>query len=303
MLIWKRVARKDSGKADENLQAAKTAFENGDMEKALSLAAAAREGYEAIKDTVKLGAAHGLIAPITAALGQMEAAAENYAVAARYLPEALDVGDALLHLADIQLAQGDTDTALATLLEARETCRKTPCESLLTVLCRIAYIHFEREEWIMAERWYREALALAGELDAVEVQDSIYLELGNAVAQQGRMTEASVLFEQGAAQARATGDKDALSAALHGLAVTAVAAGDIERARGLFQATLDLKRALGDTRGAAHTMYEMGVMLALDGACDDAQVLLGWSLEMYEQACAPEVEVARAACDSYALAC
>jgi tetratricopeptide (TPR) repeat protein len=303
LLFWNKAVQVDYLKTEMTLKEARTALADGDMDKALSLTNAAYILCEAQRDA-RLGTAALLLAQILYTIGQRELAAEKYATAAACLQDRLVAGEALRQAADIRLELGDSDAALALLLRAREAYQAGgDAEAVLTTVCRMAFVHYEREQWAAAEKWYREALKLAERQGSIELQDTILLELGNAVAQQERMIEAQALFEQGAKLARATGDRHALSAALHGLAVTSVALDDAPRAHKLFRETLQLKRELGDTLGVAHTLYELGVMQAMLGQCDQALTFLGRSVAMYEQESAAEVEVARAAWNSYALAC
>jgi tetratricopeptide (TPR) repeat protein len=303
LLFWNKAVQADYLKTEATLKEARTALADGDMDKALSLANTAYGLCEAQRDA-RLGSAALLLAEVLHTIGQFELAAEKYVVAASSLSDKLVAGGALRQAAEIRLELGDANAALALLVQAREAYHASgDAEALLTTVCRMAFVHYEREQWAAAEKWYREALKLAERRGNIELQDTILLELGNAVAQQERMIEAQALFERGAKLARTTGDKNALSAALHGLAVTSVALGDASRAHTLFRETLRLKRELGDTLGVAHTLYELGVMQAMLGQCDQAMTFLGRSVAMYEQESAAEVEVARAAWNSYALAC
>lgn len=304
LLFWSKVGQADVVKADELMGAARAAFALGDLEKTLSLATTAISLYETVHLNTKLADARVMVAQTLAALGQVDPAAEEYERALALIGSSPQSASLALALGELYLGARRHDEALAALTRARDVSAKFSLADVqLQVVCRIAYLHYDREAWAASERAYREALRLAEAQANTEALDSILLELGNCVAQQGRFEAARALFERGAQAARATGDPKALSAALHGMAVTYVATEELDEAARLFNESLRLKLRTNDRVGVAHTLYELGVMEAEMGRCESALDLLEQSVMVFEAAGAHEVEVARAGYETYAVAC
>ena len=303
LVLSRRGMQHDVHKGQDLLRQAQQAFDLGDLDKALSLAYAARAAYEQAKSRPGEGYSHYLTGRVLTAMGEPGLAVTHFVQAVDKLADAHDQVEALLGLAEVQQGQEDADV-ITTLGRAWQQIKKLKgAADRARLLHRVGYGFYEAEAWAEAETAYREALDLTDETREPGWRASLLLELGNAVAQLERMDEARLLFKQSAALARRVGDLKALSVALHGQAVTYMAVGQAEAALKLFDESLRLKRLVGDEVGAAYTLYEMGVMHVYLGHCDQAMPLLEDSVALYEAVAAPELEVARAGLHSFALAC
>lgn len=98
----------------------------------------------------------------------------------------------------------------------------------------------------------------------------------------GKMAEARAYFEEGAAIARAQGDKHYLGLALHGIGAVARAQGDFARAQTAFAESLPLFQALADTENVAWTFEHLGVTALEQGAFADAMAHLSQSLALFQ---------------------
>jgi tetratricopeptide (TPR) repeat protein len=281
-------------KADTTFQKAKDLFERGEVDAAISLSHAARDLYEAVKDTEALGQAENYIGDILRSIGQYDFAEKAYIRAAAAFKGSEGDAESFMELGEVHQFQGEREEATAAYEKALVLYRKLGDKSKIALVTRaIAYLLYEKEEWATAEKYYRDALDLAEQTGMLDFQDSILLEIGNAIAQQGRLDEARRLFEKSAARAKATNDHDTMADALHSLAVTYVAEGNRQRAREPYDESLALNQKFGDKRGMAYTLYEMGVNDAEDGNRDKGKALLQQSIDLYDELNAPEVDLAR----------
>jgi tetratricopeptide (TPR) repeat protein len=281
-------------KADTTFQKAKDLFERGEIDAAISLSHAARDLYEAVKEPEALGKAENFIGDVLRSIGQYDFAEKAYVRAAAAFKGTEGDAESFLELGEVHQFQGERDEAIEAYEKALGLYRRLSDKAKIAQVTRaIGYLLYEKEQWATAEKYYRDALELAEQTGMIDFQDSIMLEIGNAIAQQGRLDEARRLFEKSAARAKATNDYDTKADALHSLAVTYVAEGNRQRARELYNESLALNQQFNDKRGMAYTLYEMGVNEAEDGNRDKGKALLQQSITLYDELNAPEVELAR----------
>ena len=138
--------------------------------------------------------------------------------------------------------------------------------------------HFER-----AEACFEEALALYEELrDEGHIADS-FEALGLVAADRGDVVRASVLFGQGLASARKSGNTLVIPSILNGMAMIAFEGQDLERAQRLWGEALTLSREHGNVFGAASALMLMGYAELVRGNHGRATALLQEALILYRE--------------------
>ncbi|MCW5853022.1 MAG: tetratricopeptide repeat protein [Anaerolineae bacterium] len=304
MLFWrkpKKVGDDRREKAEATFNKAKDLFDKGEIDAAISMSHAARDLYESTKDTEGLGRAENLIGDILRSIGQFDFAEKAYQRATVAFKSTEGDAESFMELGEVHQFQDERDEAIAAYEKALSLYRRLNDKPKIAQLTRsIAYLLYEKEQWVEAEKYYRDALELAEQTQMQDLKDSIILEIGNAIAHQGRLNEARRLFEQSAAQARATNDPDTLADALHSLAITYVAEGNRQRASELYAESLALNQQSNDRAGVAYTLFEMGVNEAEAGDRPKGRDLIQQAMTIYEELGAPELAVAKEKLAQYA---
>lgn len=264
----------DSTRAGETLQRAQSAFDQGDIDAALSLANAAREQYERTKDVEGLGHAHDLIGDVLVQLGRLDDAAAHYQEAARQFQRPENDAETFVKIAEMSHYQGNLDQALVAYRKALQLYDKLGDEEVsVLIMSRIGYVLYQQQKWEEAERMYRTAQTKAHALDMEEIVQNNLLEVGNALAQQGRVDEAYRVLDQLVARAREGDNRTILAEALHSLAYTYAQKGQRDTASDTYQESLRLKQGLRNKLSLADTLFELGINDGERGKPGDAR---GW---------------------------
>lgn len=306
--IWPRVipGRPNQNGQFERLLKARTLYDRGrallsrgETEAALSLAHAARDAFVGTDDREGLGLAEALVGDTLTHIGQYELAADAYQRATEAFRRPENDAKAFIELAKIQRQLGNHDQALKALEKAYALFKRLddgPC--LAFVSHQLAYTLYELERWQEAETAYRETLRLAEIQGVLDQMDSLLVEIGNTLAQQGRMAEAREFFEQSIDHARATDNDHTLADALHSLATTYAHDGEYETAIPIYQESLHLHLEHDNKIGLAYTLYEWGASEAARGRQAQAEWLFENAAHIFEQLGAPEGKIARFTLDS-----
>jgi tetratricopeptide (TPR) repeat protein len=305
-VFWSKakVEPKALAKAEELYGRAMQAVEAADEDAALSYANLALEQYVAAKAADGEARARALMAAILIDLEQYEPAARHYEVAADLFKGAEDTAHSLAGLGEASQSHGNLEKAVDAYEAALRLHRRLESDScVLRVTYNLAFTHFELENWAEAEKHYGAALALAEQMGLRDQHFHILMELGNAVAQQGRYVEACLHFERAVEDARVIGDEHTLADALQGLAVTFVKAGQRERAREAFHESVELKRGLNDPECLAEGLYEQGLNDGELGRCRDAVAALTEAVDLFEALRHTAVGPVREALAQYAADC
>lgn len=302
-MFWRKANKTVDEKLDKarsTFQKAKDMYEKGEIDAAISLSHAARDLFQSTKDNEGLGRAENFIGDILQSIGQHDFAEKAYVRAAAAFKDPANDAETFMELGEAHQLQGERPEALEAYERSLGLYRRLNEQAKVAQITRsIAFILYELERWAESEKYYRDALKMADETGMKELKDSITLEIGNAIAQQGRLDEARRFFEQSASQARATKDNDTLADALHSLAVTYVAEGNRKRAGELYDESLKLNLESGDRRGQAFTLYEMGVNEAELGNREKGRDLLKQAQTIYEDLGASEADLTRETLQKY----
>ncbi len=99
----------------------------------------------------------------------------------------------------------------------------------------------------------------------------------------GYWGELRARLEQAVRAARAEGDKRETAAFVHNLAILAQNTGNLDEARRLYRASLDIAEELGDRAGIANTLHELGRLAQDTGDHAEARRLYRASLDINEE--------------------
>ncbi len=133
-------------------------------------------------------------------------------------------------------------------------------------------------EYEQARVWLEESLKLSETIDYRWSAANTLNSLALVYFRQGNY-EQSHKFNQGSlALRRQLGDKRGIAITYHNMASMAALVGNYIEARRLFQESLELYRVQGDNRGIAHTLNNMGYTICLQGEYAEAQSYLEESL-------------------------
>ena len=242
-----------------------------------------------------LGETHPLVAASLRQLAGLAVFRGDLPAAERHIRTSLDVrrrvnaaGDSLTvrdlqTLASVRWRRGDTDDAIRILREALVVAdRVTPAPSAAaaTTRLRLADRLIERPDgWPEAEMLYRRALAdtRAALGDAHAVTADVTRDVGNALAQHGKVEEGEALLRESLDRARRLHGPNHPSVArgLRSLADAALARGRVDDAVRLTYESLPVYAAAW---GEAHSTYagalgSLGELLARRGQLDSAEAL------------------------------
>jgi tetratricopeptide (TPR) repeat protein len=118
-------------------------------------------------------------------------------------------------------------------------------------------------------------------------------QLASLDAQQGRVEQARVRYEESLAIKESIGDLKGKSATLHQLAILDAQQGRVEQARARYEESLALKISIGNIYGAAFTLVNLGQIDAQNGDFGSALAALQHAEEIFTRLGAPEAEQVR----------
>ncbi|MEG4070755.1 tetratricopeptide repeat protein [Microcoleus sp. Pol11C2] len=187
----------------------------------------------------------------------------------------------LINLGAIHRDLGNWDLAEKSFKEALAIAEKEDNKRhIATSLGMLGEIERNRGNWDEAEKLYRQSLALRTELGDRQGMASSWGLLGNIERNRGNWDEAEKLYRQSLALRTELGDRQ-------GMATSWGALGDIERNRGnwdeaekLYRQSLALRTELGDRQGMATSWGVLGDIERTRGNWDEAEKLYRQSLEL-----------------------
>jgi tetratricopeptide (TPR) repeat protein len=105
--------------------------------------------------------------------------------------------------------------------------------------------------------------------------------LGNLTLHQGDIDAARALFEESLALRRELGDTRGIATVLNNLGVVAMEQGDTDAARALYEESLTLRRELGDREGTATSLANLAKIALERGDDVAARALYAQSLSLH----------------------
>lgn len=145
----------------------------------------------------------------------------------------------------------------------------------------IARIHELAYEWEAAQRWLDEAATLAGD-DAYR-QTRIVLRRANVVGDRGELERCRTMYIEAHERASVEGWTALDDIAVFNLAYTEMVLDNLEEALATFEAGVQRRNVVGDTRGDAHDLASIGQTMVWLGRYDDAGAYLEKALSLGEE--------------------
>ena len=134
-----------------------------------------------------------------------------------------------------------------------------------------------------AERWLSEGAALARAAGDRYLLGFLHGELGTVALHHGDLARAAALYEEGLAQVRAVGDDDAIAASLGNLGIVAQFRGDHAETVARCEESLALYRGLGSVNGTAKMLGTLGRALLELGEHERALAVLDEGLVLSQR--------------------
>ncbi len=177
------------------------------------------------------------------------------------------------------------DQELDNLRVALRWCEQTPGDEAADIMLRMtaALWRFWEMRWYVEEGRRWLAAALARSEPAPPVRARVLNAAGNLARDQGDHEQARAFHEQSLEIRRALGDTRGVAASLNNLGVTARDVGQAERTLELCQEAYDLFQEVGDEHGAAIALISLGNAATQQGDLARARVFYEESLVCFRQ--------------------
>jgi predicted ATPase/class 3 adenylate cyclase len=218
--------------------------------------------------------AHGHVTEARAWLSHALAVAGEIAPAVR--------ADALWTAANQATTQSDWESAVPMLVEARELFEQTGrVREEVFALANLSFVSRMRDDVDAAERFAREAVAVASSLGDDRASSGALMALGDVHTVQGEHELALGRYEEAVALRRQLGDPLLVSDAVYNLGLAAFHAGDQPRARRAFEDALSGVRDLGEVPHMAAAQFMLAELDILEGDSASARDRARESLALY----------------------
>jgi predicted ATPase/class 3 adenylate cyclase len=189
---------------------------------------------------------------------------------------------ALWTAANQATAQSDWETAAPLLLEARELFEQTDDgREEVFALANLSFVSRMRDDVTAAERFAREAVAVAQGLGDDRASSAALMALGDVHTLQGQHELALGRYEEAVELRIRLGDPLLVSDAVYNLGLAAFHGGDHVRARRAFEDALASVRALGEAPHIAAAQFMIAELDVLAGDPVSARVRARESLALY----------------------
>lgn len=236
------------------------------------LAAAERSGYAPARALARLNLGTAL-----QRVGETDAALAGYVEAAALyaeLGQEDNVARCRFNEGGVRFHRGDLDAARAAFEQARAFFGARGDRAALRVIdSNLGAVENALGRPELAVEIYERALALGADESPAALRSRVGLlgNLGSALARLGRYPEARARYEEGERLARAAGQLDHLSAALHNLGDLAELEGRGDTAGPHFEASVAAARASGDLERLAGALFVLAGHRARAGAWAEAR--------------------------------
>ncbi len=187
-------------------------------------------------------------------------------LAAEQAPDTAATAAALNGIANVHLARGAYDLALASARESlalRPEAERSPEAGAALLVA--GHVHRLRSDYDTALDWFQRSLAIQEALGRPIELASALSAMGIVHRQQGRFEEAAAHYERALTLLRDTSDRLQTARTLNNLGVLHVARGDLDAALACYRESLRLHEAMGNVPNIASTLGNIGIIHARMG--------------------------------------